>query len=178
MFCIVMRRGLTIVVRLPVTGLGAARRIETTSNDSFFSAAGCCAAMVPANANIINTALPFPIRTFLPTRVILGPNQNPSNNLKDTWSESWNLVDAKMAIWLARSNVRVVGIGYTSEKHSITVQEDCDSTVKPVYVDSALAASTAASYRKNFSTHILPALGACVLDNASHERLEEFIRIS
>src|SRR5215510_8685481 len=91
MFCIVMRRGLTIVVRLPVKGLGAARRIETTSNDRFFSAAGCCAAMVPANANIITTALPFPIRTSSNAR---NPRVQPESVQypKRYLSESWNLV--------------------------------------------------------------------------------------
>src|SRR5262245_55898420 len=85
MFCIVMRRGLTIVVRF-LTLPAAAGLIETTSKDNFFSAAGCCAAMELANANAtsIKTAILFFTRTFLQRCVILRPAGIRSNDLKDT----------------------------------------------------------------------------------------------
>src|SRR5262245_59086032 len=41
-----------------------------------------------------------------------------------------------------------------------TVKEYYDDIFKPVYLESAVAESTAASYTNNFTTHILPALGS------------------
>jgi hypothetical protein len=40
-----------------------------------------------------------------------------------------------------------------------------------VFVNSAVAASTAASYKKNFKTHILPLLGNCALNGVTHDRM-------
>jgi integrase len=57
----------------------------------------------------------------------------------------------------------------------LTVQEYYAQIFLPVYVESALAKSTAASYRKNFRTHILPTLGTCALSDVTHNGMEDFV---
>jgi len=56
-----------------------------------------------------------------------------------------------------------------------TVEAYYNDVFKPVYIESALATSTAASYMNNFKNHITPALGSLRLDEVTHERMEEFI---
>src|ERR1051326_3491153 len=56
-----------------------------------------------------------------------------------------------------------------------TLEEYWKATFQPVYLESAVAASTAASYRHNFNTHILPAFGARRLNEIEHDRMEEFV---
>src|SRR5262245_23464592 len=56
-----------------------------------------------------------------------------------------------------------------------TVREYYEKVFVPVYLESAVAASTAASYGRNFTTHILPVLGSRRLDEVNHDRMEEFV---
>src|SRR5262245_8349511 len=63
-----------------------------------------------------------------------------------------------------------------AEKPAVpTVKEYYDNTFLPVYLESAVAQSTAASYRNNFKTHINDALGTLRLDEIGHEKMEEFV---
>src|SRR5207249_3531498 len=58
-----------------------------------------------------------------------------------------------------------------------SVQGYYDRVFRPIYVENpgAIAASTAASYVKNFKTHILPALGSRRLDEVNHDHMEMFV---
>src|SRR5215468_4028739 len=56
-----------------------------------------------------------------------------------------------------------------------TIQQYYHETFTSVYLESAVARSTAASYRHNFKTHILPAMGRCQLDKSDHNKMEEFV---
>jgi integrase len=49
------------------------------------------------------------------------------------------------------------------------------TTLSSLYLESAVAQSTAASYRNNFKTHINDVLGTLRLDEIRHEKMEEFI---
>src|SRR5215468_1537632 len=55
------------------------------------------------------------------------------------------------------------------------LKEYYEKTFVPVYLESAVAESTAASYRNNFKTHINDALGMLCLDEISHDKMEEFV---
>lgn len=62
------------------------------------------------------------------------------------------------------------------EKPAIpTVQSYYTDTFLPVYLESAVAESTAASYANNFKTHINPALGALRLNEIGHDQMEKFV---
>src|SRR5262249_17377999 len=56
-----------------------------------------------------------------------------------------------------------------------TVETYYEKTFLPVYLESAVAESTAASYRNNFKQHINPTLGARRLNEIGHDQMEEFI---
>jgi len=63
-----------------------------------------------------------------------------------------------------------------TEKPAVpTVAEYYDKIFVPVYLESAVARSTAASYRNNFKMHINPALGPLRLDEIDHEDMEVFV---
>jgi len=56
-----------------------------------------------------------------------------------------------------------------------TVETYYDKTFSPVYVESAVADSTAANYEKNFRLHINPVFGSMRLDEVSHDAMERFV---
>src|SRR5262249_51983821 len=56
-----------------------------------------------------------------------------------------------------------------------TLEDYYKNVFLPVYLDSAIARSTAAAYRNNFKMHILPALGMIPLNEIEHDRMEAFV---
>jgi hypothetical protein len=62
-----------------------------------------------------------------------------------------------------------------TEPTTPTLAEYYENTFKPIYIDSAVATSTAANYVKNFKKHITPALGHFRLDEVTHNEMEEFV---
>jgi hypothetical protein len=56
-----------------------------------------------------------------------------------------------------------------------TLSEYYKNTFKPVYLESAIAESTAATYANVFKNHITPALGDLRLDEITHNEMEEFV---
>lgn len=56
-----------------------------------------------------------------------------------------------------------------------TLAEYYENTYKPVYLDSAVAASTAGKHANSFKNQIKPALGSKRLNELTHEEMEEFV---
>src|SRR5262249_54592162 len=56
-----------------------------------------------------------------------------------------------------------------------TLQAYYDDVFKPVYIESAVASSTANNYKTNFKNHILPAFGSLRLNGVTDEKVEEFV---
>jgi integrase len=62
------------------------------------------------------------------------------------------------------------------EKPSVpTLERYYEDIFRPVYLDSAVAQSTAAAYKNNFKMHMIPGLGQLRLDEIGHDRIEEFV---
>lgn len=56
-----------------------------------------------------------------------------------------------------------------------TLAEYFETTFKPIYLESAVASSTGATYTNVFKNHITPALGPLHLDKITHNDMEEFV---
>src|SRR6516164_7666014 len=61
------------------------------------------------------------------------------------------------------------------EPSTPTLEEYYKDTFKPVYLESAVASSTASTYVNVFKNHITPALGTLHLDEITTEKIEEFV---